>query len=382
MSENGSPGRDPLLHRCAPAPVLELVYEVLGAPVGIDPCWHEDSAVDARRVVLPPENGLDVPWYEYRTGFVSPPCGQAEEPRWIHKALQEAARGWEGILLLPAKTGAPWFEALYRSSPCICLWGSPLLDVEGRIWPEELDDAMLHTQFVYLGPRYEVFARTFSRGGHLIYPRSDQALTTRIVGRTMPSVEYAGPAPLDEALQHAERRQHAGRWDPWALAVGELPVGTKVSDLTSSLREPIEDCEVHDVAQGMLLLAHDSSRTTTFSRDERKTAAAPDTRQVNLPLYEDGRAARSDVERERLDRHMLATFKAASRALCRAEIIGENPCTEHEYRSAIKRLKNAGLIEQTGKGKRALYRATQPPRTEQDVRTKPPNDGNTARTPS
>lgn len=371
-------------HRCTPALALEFVYEVLGRPVGIDPCGHEDSLVDARRVVMPPQSGLEVPWHELRTGFVSPPCGQDEEPRWIHKAIQEARLGWEGILLLPAKTGAPWFEPLYRHSPCMCFWGSPALEVEGRLWFDEDDPAMLHTQFVYLGPRYEAFARVFSRGGQLIYPRSDQALTVRIAGRTMPSVEHAGSAPLDEALEQADRRQRAGHLDSWVFAVGELPTGTKVDDLTPSLRTPIDECDVRDVAHGLLLLEHERSRTPLLAGrpGERTKARAPDSRQVNLPLYEDGRASHTGVERERFDQHVLETLKASAQPIGRADIISQNPCTEHEYRSAIKRLKKAALIEQVGQGKRALYRATQPPRTEQDDgTTKPPNNGNATRTP-
>jgi hypothetical protein len=372
------------VHRCTPALVLELVYEVLERPVGIDPCSHEDSAVDARRVVLPPENGLEIPWHQHHTGFVSPPLGQVEEPRWIQKAIQEATLGWEGILLLPAKTGAPWFEALYQNSPCICFWGSPHLEVEGRIWLDEDDDSMLHTQFVYLGPRYEAFVRVFSRAGHLIYPRNDQSLTVRIAGRTMPSVELAAHAPLAAANRNAERRAYAGRLDAWANAVVQMPTGTTVEHLTPSLRAPIEACDVRDMAHGMLLFAHARSGTYPISDPdyERKRSVKVDPRQVSLPLYEDGRAAHTDAERERFDRCLIETLRASPTPLGRADIRESNPCTEHEYRSAIGRLKKADLIEQVGQGKRALYRAKQPPRTEQDdVTTKPPKNGNTARTP-
>jgi hypothetical protein len=361
--------------------VLDLVYEVLGRPIGIAPYSTSASPVDARRQVVPPENGLEVPWHQHRTGFLIPPCGQVEEPRWIQKAIREARLGWEGVVLLPANTGAPWFEALYQNSPCICLWGSPHLKVEGRIWPD--DDAMRHTQFVYLGPRYEAFVRVFSRAGHLIYPRYDQSLTVRIAGRTMPSVEVASPVPMDAANKNAERREHAGRLDPWANAIATQPHGMKVKDLTPSLRAPIEDASVHDMAHGMLLHAHASVGIPTLSvpRREKGAVAPVDPRQVNLPLYEDGRAAHNDAERERFDRCLVDTLTASPTPLGRADLMSVTPCTQSEYRSAIKRLKKASLIEQVGRGKRALYRAIQPPRTEQDDESRqPPKNGNAART--
>lgn len=357
------------VHRCTPQPVLDLVYEVLGCPVGIDPCSNPRSIVKAHRTVMPPENGIDVAWHKYKTGFVNPPFGKVEEPRWIRKAIQEARMGWEGILLLPSKTGAPWFEPIYQHSPCVCFYGSPELDVEGRIWFHEEDGgATFNTEFVYLGPRYESFARAFARAGHLVYPRHDQALTVRITGRTMPGVEF-GVTDQDELFQHSIRRLRAARHDAWAQATDGIPPDTPVRDLPPELRAPIEELTIHEARHAMLLLARDEPiepPATTRKKKKRATHAAPqvDRRQVGLPMHTDGRAYHNEAERERFDARVLDTIQRAGHPLSRAEIMAANPCTEHEYRGCMKRLKKAGRVEQVDEGRHARYSAS--PRTEQD----------------
>lgn len=359
------------VHRCTPQPVLDLVYEVLGSPVGIDPCSNPRSIVQARRAVMLPEDGLSVPWHEYKTGYVNPPFGKVEEPRWIRKAIQEAQLGWEGILLLPSKTGAPWFEPIYQNSPCVCFWGTPEFDVEGRIWFHEEDGgATFNTEIVYLGPRYEVFARVFSRAGHLIYPRHDQALTVRIAGRTMPSVQF-GITDQDELFRHSIRRLRAARHDAWALATDGLPPDTPVRDLPPELRAPIEDLTIHEARHAMLLLAREEpveSPATTRGKKKRPTSPLPsptDRRQVGLPMHTDGRAWHNDAERDRFEQRVVDSIRQAGQPLSRADIVDLNPCTEHEYKTCMRRLKKANRVEQIGAGKLAKYQV-RPPRTEQD----------------
>lgn len=383
VERSGAPALPPAksVHRCTPQPVLDLVYEVLGAPVGIDPCSNPRSIVQARRNVMLPEDGLQVSWHEYETGFVNPPFGKVEEPRWIQKAIQEAALGWEGILLLPSKTGAPWFEPLYQNSPCICLWGTPELDVEGRIWFHEEDaGATFNTEIVYLGPRYERFARVFSRAGHLFYPRHDQALTTRITGRTMPTVyagAHNGTGNLFENRARVEREIRATRYHGFSVGVTNLPPETTIKDALDrddmpELRAIIESLTLHDLGQSLLLLSNEPDvlpPATTRRKAKRTTAPAPaaDKNQLGLPVHADGRAHHSKAERDRFDAHVLQTIMASHEPLARAAIVAVNPCTNDEYRSAIKRLKKAGQIKQVGDGRHTRYRgAPTPPRTEQD----------------
>lgn len=378
------------VHRCTPGPVLELVYEVLGSPVGIDPCSNPRSIVKAKRSVMLPEDGLSVAWHEHETGFVNPPFGKAEEPRWIQKAIQEAALGWEGILLLPAKTGAPWFEPLYRHSPCICFWGSPELDVEGRIWFHEEDGgATFNTEFVYLGPRYEAFARVFSRAGHLVFPRHDQALTTRITGRTMRPV-YASAAASDDLFRHAEREIRTMRYHGLAVGVTNLPHEITIKEILAredipELRGLIEELSVFELGQALLLLANEPSMdppptTRGKKRAPQKGAPPVDKNQLGLPVYSDGRAYRTAAERERFDDRLLGTVRASKKPLRRADIMAQNPCTEHEYRGAMGRLLSAGLVEKIGSGVHTRYGATKPPRTEQDDTNETPEHGHPAGT--
>lgn len=385
---SGAPAIPPAksVDRCTPQPVLDLVYEVLGRPVGIDPCSNPRSIVKARRTVMLPLDGLSINWSEYLTGFVNPPFGKIEEPLWIQKAIQEANRGWEGILLLPSKTGAPWFEPLYQNSQCICFWGAPENDVEGRIWFHEEDGgATFNTEFVYLGPHYEKFARVFARVGHLVYPRHDQALTTRITGRTMPTVPYASTAPRDDLFKHAERELRTMRYHAFGVGVTNLPSDTTVREVLDrddvpELRSLIEDLTVPELGQALLMLANEPEiepPKTTRKKKTRKQAPKPENKnQLGLPVHSDGHAYKTPAERERFDERMYQSIWHAPEPPGRQFIMRQNPCTEHEYRSAIRRLKKAGRIEKVGDGKQAAYQVTHtPPRTEQDERTKTPHDG-------
>lgn len=383
------------VHRCTPQPVLDLVYEVLGCPVGIDPCSNPRSIVKAHRTVMLPEDGLSVPWHEYRTGYVNPPFGKVDEPRWIRKAIEEAQLGWEGILLLPSKTGAPWFDPLYEASPAICFWGSAELDVEGRIWFHEEDGgATFNTEFIYLGPRYEAFARAFSRAGKMIYPQHDRALTARITGRTMRAV-YA-PGATEDLFQRAkrcEREIRSTRYHGVAVGVLNLPEQTTVREVLASqdmpeLRSIIEDLTLHELGQALLLLSNEAPvvpPATTRGKKTLRELAPPevDKRQLGLPVHADGKAYRTDAERARFDQRVFDTIRQSKDPMARIDIMRLCPCTEHEYRGAISRLQNAGTIERVGDGRHARYRAAnQPPRTEQDDHpTPPPHDHTTAPSP-
>jgi hypothetical protein len=391
LDDEGLNGRQPAIpqaksvHRCTPAEVMQLVYEVLGDPVGIDPCSNPRSIVKARRAVMLPEDGLSVPWHEYGTGYVNPPFGRVEEPRWVQKAIEEMALGWEGIMLLPAKTGAPWFEKIYKHSPCICFYGSPELDVEGRIWFHDEDaGATFNTEIIYFGHDYEKFARVFARAGQLVYPRHDQALTTRITGRTIPHVPFASGAATDDLFRHAIREMRAHVYHGFAVGVQNLPPGTTVRDVLErgdvpELRSLIEDLPLHDLGQALLLYSNEPEVIpAATTRRRRKTSARAvanetDRNQLGLPVYADGHAYRNRAERDRFDGQLLDTIRSAPEPIRRADITHGIECTDHEYRGAMKRLQDAGLIEKIGRGIHARYRA-QPPRTEQDEQAQPDGD--------
>lgn len=341
-----------------------------------------------------PENGLNVPWHEYVTGFVNPPFGKVDEPRFIQKAVEEAALGWEGILLLPSKTGAPWFEPLYEHSPCICFWGNTELDVEGRIWfHEEEGGATFNTEFVYLGPNYEKFAKVFSRVGQLVYPRHDQALTTRITGRTMPSVSYAGSAHSDDLFRNAERELRVDRFNRLAVGTSRMPPEITCGDVLErddvpELRAIIADLPVRDLGQALLLLANEPDAvppTTTRGKKKARvgrSAADQNSNQVGLPIHTDGRGYHNEIERRRFDERVCEIIHVSPKPLSRADIVAMIPCTEHEYRTCIKRLKTAERIEQVDTGKSARYRRRPPPRTEQDDRADPTTNGDPTGSPT
>ncbi len=57
--------------------------------------------------------GLDRPWGQKT--FVNPPYGRGIE-RWIERAIAEAGRGKLVVMLLPARTGNPWWARVLEAA--------------------------------------------------------------------------------------------------------------------------------------------------------------------------------------------------------------------------------------------------------------------------
>jgi hypothetical protein len=191
-----------------------------------------------------------------------------------------------------------------------------------------------------------------------------------------------------------EREIRATRYHGVAVGVMNLPEQTTVGDVLArddmpSLRGIIQDLTLHELGQALLLLSSEPEiqpPMTTRGKRVAKAAEAPvDKRQLGLPVYMDGRAYRTDAERDRFDHAVRTTIASSNVPMARSDIIAANPCTEHEYRGVISRLLEAGQIEKVGDGRHARYCAAPPPRTtDHDEPTQPQQDGHpdgTAREP-
>ena len=86
--------------RFTPPAFLSAIVEVFGR-IDLDPCWHRESFVAAKRTISLPDCGLVANWSGGLV-FVNPPFGDLAS--WITKANSEWERGQVGkmVLLIPA----------------------------------------------------------------------------------------------------------------------------------------------------------------------------------------------------------------------------------------------------------------------------------------
>ena len=161
---------------CTPPDVLELVRKV--GPIGVDVFPGEHAMVNPR-VTLPAD------WDAYKSTdwtrdadcgevvWVQPPYSRGHLPRvasiWARQGFAQARRRHQephGIALLPAATGANWFQVMANNSSAMALWygritfwmdGKP---TKGGGW---FDSALF-----YAGPNPYRFADVFAPFGRVV----------------------------------------------------------------------------------------------------------------------------------------------------------------------------------------------------------------------
>ena len=82
----------------------------------IDKGWYDPCPVN------PTFNGLENEWKE--KNFVNPPYSEIE--KWVDKAIEQAKKGKESTLLIPARTDTKWFMKLYYA-------GATFKFIQGRL---------------------------------------------------------------------------------------------------------------------------------------------------------------------------------------------------------------------------------------------------------
>lgn len=136
---------------CTPRVVLDAL-----APLGriaLDPCSNPHSIVGARRSLSleTGDDGLAESWGRADgLVYVNPPFGRAA-PAWVGKAIAEAYRGTEIVMLLPARTDTRWWCDLAGSAQAIAFWRGRLTFL-GAPAP-----APFPTALVYWGGRTRTF---------------------------------------------------------------------------------------------------------------------------------------------------------------------------------------------------------------------------------
>jgi hypothetical protein len=103
-----------------PPDVVDVVREALGGAIDLDPCASSTPGAIPLADVNAPEvlDGLSMPWAG--RVYVNPPFG--ELAAWSAKCAEEAKRGAEVILLLPARTDTAYWHDHLGSASLICFW--------------------------------------------------------------------------------------------------------------------------------------------------------------------------------------------------------------------------------------------------------------------
>lgn len=114
-----------------PPPLIELVKEVFGGEIELDPCTTEANPVGANHIYTPETNGLEQDW-AVKSTYVNSPYGR-EIAEWTDKCITEAyVEHNHGTLhntviqLVPARTDTKWFKRAALAAGSICFW-------EGRL---------------------------------------------------------------------------------------------------------------------------------------------------------------------------------------------------------------------------------------------------------
>lgn len=140
------------------------------APVAYDPSGARASLVGAAATSLPEEeDGLAADWCRRARGglsFFNPPYGEVIG-LWTAKAAAEARRdfGFEGIGLIPAYPGAPWFDAIWETASAIHFWRGRLTFWDPKTRAPRDNSAPFYSASVYWGRRVDAFREAFAVAG-------------------------------------------------------------------------------------------------------------------------------------------------------------------------------------------------------------------------
>lgn len=150
-------------HWCTPPEFLVLVRDI--DDIGLDPCSNVFSIVGAKKAfTLPKHDGLAESWQGEGLVFVNPPYGRALK-HWVIKAVDEASKGAEIIMLTPARPDTKWFhEWILPTADALCFVKGRLKFIDGLTGTKK-NPATFPSLVSYWGPRADLFEAAFVDAG-------------------------------------------------------------------------------------------------------------------------------------------------------------------------------------------------------------------------
>lgn len=152
-----------------PPEVVELVREVFGGTIHLDPCASPAASLaevnftgpDLDHGLAGAVDGLDAAWQG--TVYVNPPFSSLRA--WVEKCQREhQEHGAEVILLMPARTDTRAWHQHVSTASAVCLWRGRLTFVGAPA------SAPFPVAFIYWGPRIQTFRDVFSKHGMIFRP--------------------------------------------------------------------------------------------------------------------------------------------------------------------------------------------------------------------
>ena len=148
-----------------PPDLAERIRE-LGSGIALDPCANRQGFVKATVEWHGPPgvDGLDGDWVLAAAGglvFVNPPYGRGLCD-WTGKVLEEANRGAEIALLLPARTDTAYWKDVIHAQEICFIWGRLRFHAPGR---GPVTSATFPSVLAYFGEREGRFRRIFGELG-------------------------------------------------------------------------------------------------------------------------------------------------------------------------------------------------------------------------
>jgi hypothetical protein len=149
-----------------PDNLLVLVRVFNEGPILLDPCTVRENPTQATFVCTPENDGLKAAWHllcAARPGlvYVNPPYGRALR-EWTRKCSDEAIKGAEIVLLVPARPDTNWFQdaaSFAGGEPVVLFW-------KGRLkFKGAKDAAPFPSALFYWGPRADRFREVFAGRG-------------------------------------------------------------------------------------------------------------------------------------------------------------------------------------------------------------------------
>ena len=102
-----------------PPKVLNLVRELAGGPIGLDPCTDASNPCKAEKYFTPEEDGLTQSWSDSGLVYANPPYGR-EVGGWAKKFAIEG-QSTSIVALLPARPDTRWFQSILTAQ-VLCFW--------------------------------------------------------------------------------------------------------------------------------------------------------------------------------------------------------------------------------------------------------------------
>lgn len=151
-----------------PDEVIELVKRV--DRIGCDPCSDGIRLLGDVNFTGKETDGLHSCWDAVDgLTFVNPPF--SNKRKWAEKAVTEAGKGVEIIMLVPAGPSAAWFQPLLTAQ-AMCFWKGRMRFVErsyyqirGEFFYKARAGAMFDVCLVYFGTRPGSFVAAFEGAG-------------------------------------------------------------------------------------------------------------------------------------------------------------------------------------------------------------------------